>query len=183
MKRQLAKDRHHQGGFSLIEVIIALIVLGVGMLAIAQSVPLMMGLNSGNRYGSEATVIAQRELDGLIAQPLGSTTFADPQGILCPLGNICNLGNAALPLQVVGSRVIMFSRGPLIDFTVAQVAGYSFNYNDPDDPNSPTYDVRWAVISYSNGGVASGKRFIVGVRKVGGNAALSTATLDGMVEK
>jgi len=129
-------------------------------------------------------VIAQRQLDGLLGQPITATTLTDPQGILCPVGNICSLGNAALPRQVVGSPVVMFGVRPVIDFSQAQVAGYSFNYSDADDASSPVYDIRWAVITFANaGGSAAGKRFIVGVRVLGGKAPLLPVNVDSMVEK
>jgi len=84
----------------------------------------------------------------------------------------------------VGSPVIMFNNNrPLIDFTQAAVANYSFTYSDPNDPFKLQYDVRWAVITYSNGANPTGKRFIVGVRRRGGNLPLLPVTLDTMVEK
>jgi hypothetical protein len=51
------------------------------------------------------------------------------------------------------------------------------------DPFRVPYDVRWAVITYANGVSPTGKRFIVGVRRTGGNIPLPPVTLDAMVEK
>jgi len=64
----------------------------------------------------------------------------------------------------------MLNGRPMIDFTAAAVANYSFNYTDPNDPFGMSYDVRWAVITYVKGVNTTGKRFIVGVRRRGGNA-------------
>jgi len=52
-----------------------------------------------------------------------------------------------------------------------------------NDPSGTTYDVRWAVIITGSGGTASSKRFILGVRQVGGNGYFQPITLDTMVEK
>jgi Tfp pilus assembly protein PilV len=183
MGRSFAKEMRKSSGFALLEMIIAIAVLLVGILAVAKLVPLSSALNSENRHDSMALVIAQRQLDGLLIQPLGNNTFSDPQGLICPAGNNCQLGNPATPKVVVGSGVVMFGVRPAIDFTAAQVANYSFNYTDPNDPASAGYDVRWAVISFSNGGAATGRRFIVGVRRLGGNTPLLPVTIDGMIEK
>lgn len=183
MQRRLTKNSRKQGGLALIEMIVAIAVLLIGIVAVAKLVPISTGLNYENRRDSVALVIAQRQLDGLLDQPMTATTFTDPQGMLCPVGNVCQLGNPAAPNQVVGSPVVMNGVRPLIDFSQPQVAGYSFNYSDPDDPSGPLYDVRWSVITIGNGASASGKRLIVGARRQGGDAPFLPITLDSLVEK
>lgn len=184
MGRIFRKQRFKQSGFTMIETLFATIVMVVGVVGVAQLIPLSIRLNTANRDDSTALVFAQREIDEMVDQPVSATTFSDPQGVLCPPAANCNLGNAATPKVPVGSPVIMFNNTrPLIDFTQAAVAGYSFNYTDPDDPFRVAYDVRWAVITYSLAGNATGKRFIVGVRRTGGNIPLLPVTLDAMVEK
>src|SRR6266550_775948 len=129
-----------QSGFTMIEMLIATLMMLVGIVAMAQLVPLAIRLNAGNRDDSTALVLAQRELDEMYNQPM-------------------------------------------IDFTQAKVANYNFSYTDPNDPFAMTYDIRWAVITYANGANPTGKRFIVGVRRIGGNAPFLPLTLDTMVEK
>lgn len=178
------KQRFKQSGFTMIETLIATVVMVVGVVGVAQLIPLSIRLNASNRDDSTALVFAQRELDELVDQPISATTFSDPQGVLCPPAANCSLGNAATPRVPVGSPVIMFNNNrPLIDFTQAAVANYSFTYSDPNDPFKLQYDVRWTVITYSNGANPTGKRFIVGVRRRGGNRPLLPVTLDTMVEK
>jgi prepilin-type N-terminal cleavage/methylation domain-containing protein len=184
MQPKFRKPQFKQSGFTMIEMLIATVVMVVGLVGVAQLVPLSISLNSSNRNDSTALVFAQRELDAMIDQPISATTFSDPQGVLCPTGSTCNLGNAATPKVPVGSPVVMSSDNrPIIDFGQTQVAGYSFNYTDPNDPFGLSYDVRWAVITYATGGNAGGKRFIVGVRRRGGNGPFLPVTLDTMVEK
>ena len=178
------KQRFKQGGFTMIETLMATVVMVVGVVGVAQLVPLSIRLNGANRDDSTALVFAQRELVELVDQPIAATTFSDPQGVLCPPAANCNLGNAATPKVPVGSPVVMINNNrPLIDFSQAAVANYSFTYTDPNDPFKLTYDVRWAVITYANGANPTGKRFIVGVRRVAGNVPLLPVTLDTMVEK
>jgi len=44
-------------------------------------------------------------------------------------------------------------------------------------------DVRWTVIVTGNGSTAASKRFILGVRQLGGNGYFLPITLDTMVTK
>lgn len=183
MQQISKKKRMKQSGFTMIETLIATVVMVVGVVGVAQLIPLSIRMNTGNRDDSTALVFAQRELDEMVDQPMSATTFSDPQGVLCPPATNCNLGNAATPKVPVGSPVVMFNNKPIIDFTQAAVANYSFNYTDPNDPFRLPYDVRWAVITYSNGVTATGRRFIVGVRRRGGNIPFLPVNLDTMVEK
>jgi prepilin-type N-terminal cleavage/methylation domain-containing protein len=187
MQPKFRKPQFKQSGFTMIEMLIATVVMVVGLVGVAQLVPLSISLNSSNRNDSTALVFAQRELDAMIDQPISLTApqgFQDPNGVLCPLNTTCLLGDATQPKVPVGSPVVMSSGNrPIIDFGQAQVAGYSFNYTDPNDPFGLSYDVRWAVITYATGGNAGGKRFIVGVRRRGGNGPFLPVTLDTMVEK
>jgi prepilin-type N-terminal cleavage/methylation domain-containing protein len=172
-----------QSGFTMIEMLIATLVMLVGLVGMAQLVPLAIRLNAGNRDDSTALVFAQRELDEMLDQPIQATTFTDPQGVLCPAASTCNLGDPTQPKVLVGSPVVMLNNRPMIDFTQAKVANYSFSYTDPNDPFALPYDIRWAVITYANGANPTGKRFMVGVRRIGGNFPFLPYTLDTMVEK
>jgi prepilin-type N-terminal cleavage/methylation domain-containing protein len=177
MRSSLRRIRRGQSGFSLLEMMLATIILLVGLVAVAQLVPASILLNYRNRTDSSALVFAQRELDQMLDQPLSSTSFTDA------LSHTCNLGNPTPTNSVQGTTVVPdLNNQPLIDFT-STVAGYHFNYPDPTDPNGTTYDVRWAVIVTGSGGSVSSKRFILGVRQVGGNGYFQPVTLDTMVEK
>ena len=183
MRRQSKKQLDNQRGFTLIEMVVATVVLLVGIVGVAQLVPLSIRMNVGNRQDSTSLVIAQREMDALTGQPIASLNFTDPQGLVCPVGAVCNLGNPAVPGQIVGSPLLNFGNRPLVNYGVARVAGYSFNYADPNDPGDASYDVRWTVITLGNGVTASAKRFIVGVRRTGGNGTFLPITLDAVVDK
>ncbi len=183
MRSRHRKSGGKQNGFTMIEMLIATLVMLVGLVAMAQMIPLAVHLNAANRDDSTALVFAQRELDEMLDQPISATSFSDPQGVLCPTTSTCNLGNAATPKVPVGSPVVMLNNRPMIDFTQAKVTNYSFSYVDPNDPFQLSYDIRWAVITYANGATPTGKRFIVGVRRIGGNVPLLPLTLDTMVEK
>ena len=179
MKWAFQKRRKQEGGFSLLEMLLATIILLIGLLAIAQLVPATILLNFRNRTDSSALVFAQRELDQFLDQPLYLTTFIDV------LGNTCALGNPATPNTILptNTAVVVINNQAIIDFTQAPVSNYSFLYQDPADPSGTTYDVRWAVIITGNASTVSSKRFILGVRQQGGSGYFQPITLDTTVEK
>jgi prepilin-type N-terminal cleavage/methylation domain-containing protein len=164
-------------GFALIEVLVATVILGVALVTVAQLVPVSMRLNAANRRDSTALVMAQRELDQMIGQPLSAASFTNAEGVSC------NLGNPASPNTVVGNPVVVVKNRPTINFGATAVAGYNFNYTDPNDASGTSYEVRWAVITIASGGNAYAKRFIVGARRRGGNGPFLPVTLDTLVQK
>jgi type II secretory pathway pseudopilin PulG len=67
--------RTREGGFSLIEVMIAVTFLGVGLLAIAQLIPMgLAGVNQA-RVRTNAVQAAQGRLDGFRAADFDSTVL------------------------------------------------------------------------------------------------------------
>lgn len=165
-------------------MLLATMILLVALVAVAQLVPASALMNLSNRMDSAALVFAQRELDQMADQPLLSTAFTDN------LGNFCQLGDPATPNAVQGNAVtVSADNRAVIDFSpTSPVAGYSFIYRDLTDPNGATpngvtYDVRWAVIVTGNGTTGSSKRFIFGVRQLGGKRFSPPVTLDTMVAR
>ena len=182
MKRSMTRFRVGQGGFSILEMLIATVILLVGLVSVAQLVPASLLMNYRNRMDSSALVFAQRRLDQMLDQPLTANSYVDD------LGNTCQLGNPANPNVVQGTGVVNLNNETLVDFSGATppawpTNGWGFTYQDPKDPNGFTYDVRWAVIITGNGSTASSKRFILGVRQIGGNGFFLPVTLDTMVTR
>ena len=182
MQFSFTKIRDGQRGFSILEMMIATVILLVGLVAIAQLVPASILMNYRNRNDSTALVFAQRQLDQMLGQPLSASSFTDA------LGNNCQIGDPAVTNSVQGSAVTSINGQTIIVFNApdpdpAPTSGYGFLYRDPTDPNRTTYDVRWAVILTGNGTNVFAKRFILGVRQLGGNGYFRPVTLDTMVEK
>jgi Tfp pilus assembly protein PilV len=186
MQSSLPRRGEGQEGFSILEMLLATVILLVGLVAVAQLVPVSILLNYRNRTDSSALVFAQRELDQMLDQPLLSPSFSDAIGNTCFLGNPASLNVVqGSPVQVTYSS---FSNGEefsqtLLDFTAAPVTNYSFTFPDSTDPTGTTYDVRWAVIITGNGSTVSSKRIILGVRQLGGNGYFQPITLDTMVAR
>ena len=184
MQFAITTYRKGQGGFSILEMMFATIILLVGLVAIAQLVPASILLNNRNRTDSSALVFAQRELDQFLDQPLNppGNQFTDA------LGNTCQLGDPAVRNSAQGSNVGILNFQPIILFgsppsPQAPTNGWGFTYTDPIDPSGTSYDVRWAVIITGNGSTVSSKRFIVGVQQKGGNGYYQPITIDTIKSK
>ena len=180
------EDWENQRGFTITEVLIAIVIMLVGIVAVAQLVPASIGSNSANRNDSSALVFAQRQMDQFLSQPLNMsisppafTETIDSQTFTCYLGDPTQPSNSR-----VGSPVATFYNQLVIDFSQPPVANYNFTYHDPNDPFGLVYDVRWAVYTTTNfGGLVTSKRFILGTRKVGGNGFYNPVTLDTILSK
>jgi prepilin-type N-terminal cleavage/methylation domain-containing protein len=178
MLSRLAKRKIRQRGFTLVEVLVATVVLLTGVVAVAQLVPVAVTANNVSRRDSTALVVAQRELAQMLKQPLSATSFPDA------LGNICNLGAAGSPGITQGSPVVVIANRPTIDFSAAAVGGWSFTTPvDVEDPYGARYDVRWAAIMDGNAAKAASRRIIISARLLGGNRYSLPLTLDAMVQQ
>jgi len=172
----------HERGFTLIEMLLATLIVVVGLVAVAQLVPSSLLMNANNRSDGTALVLAQKQMEALRAIPLTQVAFNDPNGITCPLGNTCNIGDPTQPGQIVGSPVTILDNSPIIDFTQPLVANYGFTYTDRNDPLGAVNDIRWAVVTTTNGTVI-GRRIIVGVFRRGMKSLSFPISLDTMVTK
>jgi len=180
------KVLRNQRGFTLTEVLIAIVILLVGIVAVAQLVPASIGSNSANRNDSSALVFAQRQMDLFLSQPL-NMSISPPAYVETLDGQTftCYLGDPTQPSNtLVGSPVVEFYNQLVVNFAASPVANYSFTYQDPNDPLGLVYDVRWAVITTTNSnGMVTSKRFILGTRRKGGNGIYNPVTLDTILSK
>ena len=168
------EKRARQRGFSILEMLIASVILMIGIIGVVQLVPASLQLNASNRYDTLSTVIAQRELDQMLAQDLSVNTFLDKDG------RTISLGGAGSP----GAPVIMQGAMAQIDFTAATVAGFSIPaYTDVNDPSGATFELRWAVLPQVSGGRVVSKRIILGCRQTNASQPLLPVNLDSWVQK
>lgn len=165
-------------GFSMIELLIAALVLLFGVAAVVQLVPNAMQANLRSKQDSTAVVVAQRQLDQMLSQPLAAATFTNADG------RICNLGSNANPNVFFGSAVMNQGGRTVINFNGASLNGYRYNpaWVDPNEPNAAGYEIRWSVVTRTSGGAAVHKRFLVGVWKRGiGGRNMMPVTVEGAV--
>jgi prepilin-type N-terminal cleavage/methylation domain-containing protein len=181
MNTKIAMRKTRQRGFTLMEVLVATVLLLTGLVAVAQLIPIALTANTNNRRDSTGTVVAQRQLSYLLEQLM--TTAGPLPADAFGVANTCGLGDPTQPGVTVGSPVINGDR-PRIDFTAAKVANYNITtVADPQDPYRATYDIRWAVITSGNGTSASSRRFILGARQTNAQNFVLPLTLDAMVQR
>src|SRR5579863_1382 len=117
-RRKRIWDGGKQRGFTLIEVLLAIVVLLVGIVAVAQLVPASIGSNSLNRNDSSALVFAQRQMDLFLGQPLNMSvsppTFTET---IDGQTFTCGLGDPSQPNVLVGSPVVVLNKQTVIDFS------------------------------------------------------------------
>jgi hypothetical protein len=169
-------SRPEDSGFSILEMLIASAIMMVGIISVVQLVPVSLQLNASNRLDTLATVIAQRELDQMLSQPLSVDVFTDRDN------HVISLGGPGSP----GAQVVMDSQGaPQIDFTAPTVAGFVIPaYSDSNDlSRAATFELRWAVIPQVNGGKTISKRIIIGCRQTNANRPVLPIYLDSWVQK
>jgi len=143
---ELTKKSKHasQRGMSLIELMIASLVLTVGVLGCATLLPLAIGTNSKNRQQSNSTVIAQMTMEKITSASAGGAatlTITD----CASTGNTINITGS-----VAGTGGTLLSTGS-IDFSQAlgssgAPAGYYMSYTSCGTAGRQSvYDVRWNV--------------------------------------
>src|SRR5258705_6025958 len=101
MNTKSATQKKQQRGFTLMEVLVATIVLMTGLVAVAQLIPVAITANDGSRRDSTPTIIAQRQLAPFLEQPV--TAPAPDTDKLLPF---CYLGGPAQTRGTDGSPLI-----------------------------------------------------------------------------
>jgi hypothetical protein len=162
-----------QSGFSILEMLLASAILLVGIISVVQLVPASLRLNASNRFDTMATVMAQRELDQMLSQPLSTNAFLDKDN------NVISLGGAGTP----GASVLMNGQTPMIDFSPGAGTPPAGFYLDQTDQSGATFELRWAVIAQVSGGKTISKRIIIGCRQTNAMQPMMPVTLDSWVQK
>lgn len=131
-RRTSALRRARQQGISMIELLVAGLVMTVGFLGLMVLITTAIATNNRNRLDSTGTMLAQAAMEQIKSTIVGSgtSTLSD-----CA-------GNTWTINTVVGGATLS---GGTIDYSVAQVTNYSMNYVVCNGTQQTTYDVRWAI--------------------------------------
>ncbi len=139
------KARSSQRGMSLIELMIASLVLIVGVLGCAALIPIAIGTNSRNRQQSNSTVIAQMTMEKIMSLPVGTLT-----GTMTDCAAPANTYTINTAGSTAGTGATLLSSGT-VDFTQAlggagAPAGYYLLYTTcSTSGGQSTFDVRWNI--------------------------------------
>lgn len=190
-------------GFTMIELMIAIVMLMIGVVAVAQLVPNAMQSNFRNRYDSTGLIIAQRQLEQMLNQPLDAgqpvvgshyTFQMVPPGGGTPVAiniGIRSPGSGCAPFtgfncSAAGASVVALPSGHLaINWTgqtsASVPAGYINNFVNTEGFQ---YETRWRVITLyqtiNGANIEVGKRIIISTRGGPPGVARPPVTLTGM---
>jgi Tfp pilus assembly protein PilV len=154
------KRNSSQAGVSMIELLIAGVVLVVGCLALMGLILTGIATNNRNKMDTTGTLLAQSVFEQLDNVPANSTTT---RTLTDCAGNSWNI--AAAP-----GGATLLSNGN-VDFSAATVANYNMQWVVCIGTVRATYDVRWNVQQLTTGGGTS--LVTVGARKAGASNQLA----------
>ena len=179
MKRKQYKTScHAESGMTVIELLIAGVVLVVGMLAVMALLALATGNNSRSKIDSTATMLTQSVVEQISAVLEGGGPGDIWDSKLsagkCVPGTEWPINHTA-GAPPTGNGAALITSGTnagKIDFTVTAPAGYQMTYNACNVQPSgqatlTTYDVRWNVQTMDSKGTYL---VTVGAKPVGGTA-------------
>jgi Tfp pilus assembly protein PilV len=128
------RRRHAQAGMSLIELMIAGVVLVVGFAGVMALIMNAVGSNSRNKKDTSAAAVAQMVLERIQTLPANSTNTTTVTDCASNTWTISSaVGGPAIP-------------GSVIDFSATKVTNYNMQYVVCDATGQrTTYDVRWNI--------------------------------------
>jgi len=129
-----------QDGLTIIELMIAMVVLAVGILGSMSLVIMAMTGDTRSRQQSTSTALAQMVTERIMAVAASSSTTV----------TITDCTNTSYNVSTTAGGATLTSSGD-VDFTQATVTNYYMPYTDcATAGRAATYDVRWYVQSLSS---------------------------------
>jgi type II secretory pathway pseudopilin PulG len=135
-------------GMSIIELLVAMIVLMVGVLGAMSLIVLAIGTNGRNRQQSNSTVLAQMITEKIMSVPANTSPTLTLTDCLGTNGSINTTGSSG------GAGSTLLASGD-VDFTktlggTGAPAGYYMQYTTCGSTGRQTiYDVRWNIKTLS----------------------------------
>jgi prepilin-type N-terminal cleavage/methylation domain-containing protein len=130
-----SRKKRNQQGMTLIELMIALVVLMVGVVGSMALIAYAMGGNGRSKQQSNSVVVAQMLTEKLSSQ---KASVSNSMTVIDCAGNSTTVATAA------GGPTLNSSGEE--DFTATAVAGYQMYYTDcGTSSRQMTYDVRWTI--------------------------------------
>jgi len=96
--------RSSQGGFSMVEMLMAAFIMAIGLLGLAMLQTLTLRTNTGSRSLSTAILVGESLLDDIQANGRASKLFVR-QGSSVPAAILASFANRALTYNLAGRRV------------------------------------------------------------------------------
>src|SRR5690349_19347608 len=143
MKIRTFPRRNPQGGFTLIELMIAMIVLMVGLLALIGLLAVAIRSNGRNKMDSTATMLAQTVLEQINSVMVSPGSDGEPY-LVDDVGTVHTIHidtDAGAALRASDGNIDYTETSPSSDYRML----YVFKATDPNSGAvmQSTYDVRW----------------------------------------
>jgi Tfp pilus assembly protein PilV len=142
--------RNPEAGFSLVEMVLASLVLLVGLTAGMLLILTAMANNNRSKMDSTATILSQMTIEMIAAVPANATTN------MTVVDCNPNSGSASHTIYTTGSSGgagAPLTSGGSIDFTQSTVTSYSMTYYScqaSTGDRQALYDVRWNIKTLSS---------------------------------
>lgn len=159
MRAAIVRRRTCQGseaGISLIELMIAGVVLVVGVLAMMSLIITAIGANNRNKKDTTATMVAQMVMEQIATQPANSTGTV--------VVTDCASNNWTIAVAPGGATL----SGGTIDYSAATVPNYNMRYVVCSGDARATYEIRWHVQQLTTNTAL----VVVGARQLGAGSDL-----------
>ncbi len=129
-----------QGGMTLLELMIAMVVLAVGVIGSMALVLRAIAGDAVSKQTSNSTALAQMATERIMAIPASTNTIV----------TITDCNNTSFNVSTSVGGAALTASGD-IDFTQAAVANYNMSYADCDTlGRQAIYDVRWNIAAIPN---------------------------------
>jgi prepilin-type N-terminal cleavage/methylation domain-containing protein len=156
--------RNREAGFTLVEMMIAALILVVGLTAGMALIITAMANDSRSKNDSSATILSQMVMETIAAMPANATTSMTIIDCNPTSTSASHTVNTTGSSSGAGAAL---SSG-LIDFTQSTVTGYSMTYygcQASTGDRQMTYDIRWNIKTLS----PDAKLVMVATKPINGN--------------
>lgn len=139
IRRKKNRRADKQEGLTIIELMIAMVVLAVGILASMSLVVMAINGDFRSKQQSNSTALAQMVTEKIMSIPAYTN----------PTLTITDCAGTNLSIATAAGGGALNLSGD-VDFTQAKVANYNMAYTDCGTANRQmTYDVRWTITTIS----------------------------------
>lgn len=142
--------RSSSSGMTLIELMIAMVVLAVGLIAIANVVAIAIANNNRNRMDTTSTMLSEMVLEQIQSVPASSNVVLT---VTDCAGNVWNINTTGAAAPAGAGANLLAATGS-IDYLQPEAgvpAGYSMDYTTCGPAGSQfVYEVRWNVVNGVN---------------------------------
>lgn len=140
-RKQTQTHRARPAGFSMIEVMVAMLVLAVGLVAGAAAISVAIAGNGRSRFDTTATALSESVMERIVAIPTRAIGAAANTSLTDCAGN-------TFPMSTSIGGTPLITSGPFtgsVDFTQPPVLNYSMRYSACSSAGALIYDVRWRI--------------------------------------